>query len=88
MNSSVCFSEPNSEEIKAAKDAIKDSQQFFREQFAKHRTKLTSELNTLFSHGRQPDNSKPKTDDDLLRRLGSISLEQLSAYMSLEVQRM
>ena len=78
----------NSEEIKAAKETVTESQQFLSRQLAKHGSKLAPKLDRFLFHGSKSDNSSTKTDDNLLRKLDKMSLAQLSAYVAVDIQSM
>ncbi|KAI3337621.1 hypothetical protein HD806DRAFT_518422 [Xylariaceae sp. AK1471] len=82
------FADLEREEIKPAKGVLQGAQHFLHEWLPKLGMKVQSELNAIICHNQRSVESPLQTKEDLINRLDSIPLEQLSAYVDSEVKRM
>ncbi|TRX93763.1 hypothetical protein FHL15_005439 [Xylaria flabelliformis] len=76
------------DEIKPAKAVLQGAQSFLNEQLPKLRKGVKSELTAIICHDQSLVESTLENKEDLIKRISSIPLEQLSDYVDYRVNRM
>ncbi|KAI1753929.1 hypothetical protein F4782DRAFT_528859 [Xylaria castorea] len=77
-----------SDEIKPAKGVLQDAQDFLNERLPKLGENVRSELNAIICHNQRLVVSTLEKEEDLVKYINSIPLEQLSSYVDFRVSQM